>query len=165
MPIIENDHFYDRSLRNKLNLKLIYVEFMKFEIQFSGHENIRSNHQKTIEITKESRLTPQGDCIVGVNATSSCNDLPQELKDKLRNSDAKVSFSIRVGDHEFVIEGNGHPDLILTHNDDIVIRKSDFICPRTLAVKCDKASDLLPRAMISLLQDPKTRGTFTITTD
>ena len=56
--------------------------------------------KKTIEITKESRLTPQGDCIVGVNATSSCNDLPQELKDKLRNSDAKVSFSIRVGDHE-----------------------------------------------------------------
>ncbi|PIW35599.1 MAG: DUF371 domain-containing protein, partial [Nitrosopumilales archaeon CG15_BIG_FIL_POST_REV_8_21_14_020_33_23] len=24
---------------------------MRFEIQFSGHENIRSNHQKTIEIT------------------------------------------------------------------------------------------------------------------
>jgi hypothetical protein len=165
VPIIENDHFYDRSLRNKLNLKLIYVEFMKFEIQFSGHENIRSNHQKTIEITKESRLTPRGDCIVGVNATSSCDDLPEEIKDKLRNSDAKVSFSIRVGDHEFVIEGNGHPDLILTHTEDIVIRKSDFICPRTLAVKCDKASDLLPREMISLLQDPKTRGTFTITTD
>jgi hypothetical protein len=163
--IIENDHFYDRSLRNKLNLKLIYVEFMKFEIQFSGHENIRSNHRKTIEITKESRLTPRGDCIVGVNATSSCDDLPEEIKDKLRNSDAKVSFSIRVGDHEFVIEGNGHPDLILTHAEDIVIRKSDFICPRTLAVKCDKASDLLPREMISLLQDPKTRGTFTITTD
>ena len=138
---------------------------MKFEIQFSGHENIRSNHQKTIEITKESHLTPQGDCIVGVNATSSCNDLPQELKDKLKNSDVKVSFSIRVGDHEFIIEGNGHPDLILTHTDDIVIRKSDFICPRTLAVKCDKASDLLPREMITLLQDPKTRGTFTITTD
>ena len=27
---------------------------------------------------------------------------------------------------KFVIEGNGHPDLILTHTDDIVIRKSDF---------------------------------------
>ena len=138
---------------------------MKFEIQFSGHEHIRSNHQKTIEITKESHLTPQGDCIVGVNATSSCNDLPQELKDKLKNSDAKVSFSICVGDHKFTIKGNGHPDLILTHNNDIVIRKSDFICPRTLAVNCDKASNLLPREMISLLQDPTTRGTFTIVID
>ena len=53
---------------------------MKFEIEFSGHENIRSNHQKTIEITKESHLTPRGDCIVGVNAKYSCADLPEELK-------------------------------------------------------------------------------------
>ncbi len=138
---------------------------MKFEIGFSGHENIRSNHQKTIEITKESHLTPQGNCIVGINATSSCADLPQELKDKLKASDAKITFSIRVGEHEFVLEGKGHPDLILTHSEDIVIRKSNFICPRTLAVKCDKASDLLPQEMVSLLQDPKTKGTFTITVD
>jgi len=138
---------------------------MKFEIDFLGHENIRSNHQKTIEITKESHLTSQGDCIVGVNATSCCADLPQELKDKLKIPGAKITFSIRVGKHEFVLEGKGHPDLILTHSEDIVIRKSDFICPRTLAIKCDKASDLLPREMVSLLQNPKTKGTFTITVD
>jgi len=138
---------------------------MKFEIGFSGHKNIRSNHQKTIEITKESHLTPQGNCIVGINATSSCADLPQELKDKLKVIDAKITFSIRVGEHEFILEGKGHPDLILTHSEDIVIRKSNFICPRTLAVKCDKASDLLPQEMVSLLQDPKTKGTFTITVD
>ena len=136
---------------------------MKFEIEFSGHENIRSNHQKTIEITKESQLTPKGDCIIGVNAKSSCADLPEELKTKLKNSDSKVIFSIKVGDEEFVIEGRGHPELILSHTEDIVIRKSDFICPRTLAVKCDKASDLLPRSMVLLLQNPKTVGTFTIT--
>jgi len=138
---------------------------VRFKIQFSGHENIRSNHQKTIEITKESHLTPQGDCIVGVNATAGCADLPQELKEKLKNPDAKVTFSISVGDHEFIIEGNGHPDLILTHAEDIVIRKSSFICTRTLSVKCNKASDLLPREMISLLQNPKTKGTFSITVD
>ncbi len=65
---------------------------MKFEIGFLGHENIRSNHQKTIEITKESHLTSQGDCIVGVNATSSCADLPQELKAKLKIPCAKITF-------------------------------------------------------------------------
>ncbi len=135
---------------------------MRYEIKFSGHENIRSNHQKTIEITKESSLTPRGDCIVGVNATSSCNDLPQKIKDSLRDPDSKVTFSISVNTHEFTIVGRGHPDLILTHEEDIVLRKSDFICPRTLAIKCDKASDLLPREMVSLLQNPKTQGTFTI---
>ncbi|WP_428326880.1 DUF371 domain-containing protein [Nitrosopumilus sp.] len=138
---------------------------MRFEIEFSGHENIRSNHQKTIEITKESHLTPQGDCIVGVNANRACADLPQDLKDKLKNSDSNITFSINVGDYNFTVEGKGHPDLILTHTEDIVIRKSDFVCPRTLAVKCDKASDLLPREMVTLLQDPKTKGTFTITID
>jgi len=138
---------------------------MRFEIQFSGHDNIRSNHQKTIEITKDSHLTPQGDCIVGVNATASCADLPQELKNRLKNPDCKIMFSISVGDHEFIIEGKGHQDLILTHEKDIVIRKSDFICPRTLALKCDKASDLLPREMVTLLRNPYTRGIFSITVD
>jgi hypothetical protein len=136
---------------------------VKFEIEFTGHENIRSNHQRTLEITKESHLTPRGDCIIGVNAKSSCADLPEELKNKLKNPDSKVNFSIKVGGEEFVMEGKGHPDLILSHTEDIVIRKSDFVCPRTLAIKCDKASDLLPRIMVKLLQDPKTIGTFTIT--
>ena len=135
---------------------------MRFEIKFFGHENIRSNHNKTIEITKESHLTPRGDCIVGVSATSSCVDLPETLKNKLRNPDSKVTFSITVGNYEFVVEGAGDPDLTLTHTDDIVIRKSNFICPRTLAIKCNKASDLLPREMIELLQNPKTKGKFTI---
>ncbi|QLH10910.1 DUF371 domain-containing protein [Nitrosarchaeum sp. AC2] len=138
---------------------------MRFEIQFSGHENIRSNHQKTIEITKESHLTPSGDCIIGVNASASCADLPDSIKKKLQNPNSKVNFSIKVGSHEFIVKGRGHEDLILTHHEDIVIRKSNFVCPRTLAVKCDKASDLMPREMISLLQNPNTKGTFTIMID
>ena len=76
-----------------------------------------------------------------------------------------MTFSIKVGKHEFNIEGRGHENLILTHLEDIVIRKSDFVCPRTLAVKCDKSSDLIPREMILLLQNPKTQGTFTIIID
>ncbi len=136
---------------------------LEFKIEFSGHENIRSNHQKTMEITKESHLTPQGDCIIGVNATSSCFDLPDELKNKLKSENAIVTFSIKVHDQEFVIQGRGDPKLTFTHLEDIVIRKSDFVCPRTLSVKCDKASDSLPREMVKLLQDPKTKGTFTIT--
>ena len=135
---------------------------MKFEIEFSGHPNIRSNHQKTIEITKESHLTPQGDCIIGVNATSSCADLPFELKQKIMNPDSKISFVIKVNEFEFRVTGHGNDHLILTHTEDIVIRKSDFVCPRTLAIKCDKASDLLPREMVSALQNPNTKGIFVI---
>jgi hypothetical protein len=138
---------------------------MRYEIEFFGHENIRSNHQKTIEITKESHLTPRGDCIVGVNASSSCIDLPDELKNKLKNSETNVCFTIRVGTDEFTLKGKGHPDLVLSHTQDIVLRKSDFTCPRTLSVKCDKASDMVPRDMISKLQNPKTKGFFIIDID
>jgi len=138
---------------------------MRYEIEFFGHENIRSNHQKTIEITKESHLTPRGDCIVGVNASSSCVDLPDELKNKLKNSETEVCFTIRVGTDEFTLKGKGHPDLVLSHTQDIVLRKSDFTCPRTLSVKCDKASDMVPRDMISKLQNPKTKGFFIIDID
>jgi len=135
---------------------------VRFEIKFSGHENIRSTHKKTIEITKDSELSLKGDCIIGVNASCSCFDLPGPLKEKLQYPKSKVKFSIKVAEHEFIVKGRGCKDLTLTHPEDIVIRKSNFICPRTLAIKCDKASDLLPREMVTLLQDPKTKGTFTI---
>ena len=99
---------------------------------------------------------------MGVGADCGCNDLPEELKDRLRDSNTEVIILIRVMDYTCTVKGRGHPDLSLTHKEDIVIRKSDFTCPRTLAVRCDKASDLLPQEMITLLGDPDTRGTFTI---
>lgn len=136
---------------------------MKYEIEFYGHENIRSNHKNTIEITKESHLTPRGDCIIGVSANSSCNDLPEELKNKLKNSDNTIEFLFKVEDIEFSLKGKGHPNLTLTHPEDIVLRKSDFTCPRTISVNCDKASDLVPREMVTKLQNPKTKGVLIIT--
>lgn len=138
---------------------------MEFEIEFHGHENIRSNHQKTIEITKEADLTPSGDCIVGVRATAACADLPESLKDRLRMPDSNVKFVFEVESYRFVVHGTGHADLSLSHSHDIVIRKSGFVCPRTLAIKCDKASDVMPRKMIRLLQDPQTRGRLIISAD
>ena len=135
---------------------------MQFQIKFTGHKNIRSLHPKTIEITKDSHLTPKGDCIVGVNATSACKDLPSNLKKKLKDPEATINFSLDVGDYSFKFIANGHKNLTLTHTDDIVIRKSNFVCPRTLAVGCNKSSDLIPRKIIQLLQDPNQKGTLTI---
>lgn len=135
---------------------------MHFEIPFSGHENIRSLHKTTIEITKESSLTPSGDCIIGVNAKSSCKEIPENIKEKLKNPNSKVVFSIIVNDHIFKINGRGHRDIICSHPNDIVLRKSNFVCPRTLAVNCDKASDSIPRKLVQMLQNPKTTGVFAI---
>ena len=135
---------------------------MHFEIPFSGHVNIRSLHKNTIEITKESTLTPSGDCIIGINAKCGCNDIPEKIKEKLRTPNSKVIFSIIVNDFIFKINGTGHQDLICSDPNDIVLRKSDFVCPRTLAINCNKASDSIPRELVQMLQDPKTNGIFSI---
>lgn len=135
---------------------------VRFEIPFYGHENVRALHPRTIEITTEPDLTLQGDCIVGVSAECGCKDIPKRLKEKMKDERSKVTLSIQVNDEIFQVVGNGDRDLILEHPHDIVIRKSKFVCPRTLAINCDKASNDIPRKMVKMLQDPQTKGVFVI---
>lgn len=138
---------------------------MRFEIGFYGHPNVRSLHRTTIEITRERRLGVRGDCIIGVGADCGCAGVPEELKKALRDPDHTVRFSVLVGGRAFELSGRGHADLTLAHQDDIVLRKSGFVCPRTIAVGCDRASDDIPRGMVRLLQDPGRRGVLRIEAD
>jgi len=135
---------------------------MKIEIPFKGHKNILSLHKKTIEITKESELTINGDCIIGTNADLSCKDLPEKFKKKAQNPDSEIIFTIKAGNDSFSVHGNGSKKLTLTHPNDIVLRKSAFTCSRTIAINCDKASDDIPRSMIKTLQNPKIIGKMII---
>ncbi len=135
---------------------------VRFEIPFYGHKNVRAHHQRTIEITTEPDLTLQGDCIIGVMSDCGCKGIPEKMKKKIRRSDSKITITIMVNGKSFRVTGKGHEDLKLENPHDIVIRKSKFMCPRTLAVECDKACDDMPREMIKQLQDPKTKGLFVI---
>ncbi len=135
---------------------------MRFEIPFTGHKNITALHQNTIEITTEPKLTINGDCIVGINASCGCNGLPEKLKKEIRDPSSKIKFSIIVDNQSFTVNGHGSKDLKLSHPHDIVLRKSKFVCPRTIAIGCNKASSAIPKKMIHVLQDPQTKGTFVI---
>ena len=135
---------------------------MKIEIPFQGHKNILSLHQKTLEITKDSELTSNGDCIVGVSSNTACVDLPEKMKKKIRNPKTKITFSIRAGNKKFTIQGNGSKKLSLKHTKDIVLRKSAFTCSRTIAINCDNASSDIPRDFVKILQNPKTLANMTI---
>lgn len=135
---------------------------VRFEIPFYGHENVRAFHPRTIEITTESELTLQGDCIIGVSAECGCKDIPKKIKEMIKNERSTVTLSIQVNDEVFQVTGSGNKDLILEHPHDIVVRKSNFLCPRTLAINCDKASNDIPRKMVKMLQDPQTKGIFVI---
>ena len=135
---------------------------MKITVPFVGHRNILSLHEKTIEITKDSELTTNGDCIVGVGADISCIDLPEKMKKEIQNPKTKITFSIKAGGKKFIIQGNGSEKLSLKHTSDIVLRKSAFTCSRTIAINCDNASSDIPRDFVKILQNPKTHGSMTI---
>ena len=135
---------------------------MKIKIPFTGHKNILSLHEKTIEITKDSELSLSGDCIIGTNSSLACIDLPEKFKKKIQNSDTTIVFTIVTDEHSFSIHGKGSNKLTLKHTNDIVLRKSAFTCSRTIAINCDKASDDIPRIMVKKLQSPKTNGKLII---
>ena len=139
-----------------------FQKIMKLEVPFTGHKHVLSLHEKTLEITKDDNLTPQGDCIVGVNSNISCIDLPEKMKKKIRDPKSKIKFTLKVGKFSFKIEGHGSEKLTLKHVSDIVLRKSAFTCSRTIAINCDKASSDIPRDLVSLLQNPQTKGTMII---
>ena len=139
-----------------------FQKIMKLEVPFTGHRHVLSLHEKTLEITKDDNLTPQGDCIVGVNSNISCIDLPEKMKKKIQDPKSKIKFTLKVGKFSFKIEGHGSEKLTLKHVSDIVLRKSAFTCSRTIAINCDKASSDIPRDLVSLLQNPQTKGTMII---
>ena len=133
------------------------------EVTFYGHPHIQSLHAKTIEITKDEHLTPKGDCIIGVKANKACADLEESLKHRLKSNTAVVRIEVMIGDDSFLITGRGDERLSLLNVQDIVIRRTNFVCPRTMSVLCDSASSDVPRKLVRMLQNPEAKGIFRIT--
>jgi len=131
-------------------------------ISFRGHPMVRSTHPTTIEVTTEEYLTENGDCIVGVAASKGCAQLEERVKEGLRTKDARVTIRFVVGNSVFQVSARGDPRLELSHPHDIVIRRSDFVSDRTLAVLADSAARSLPREMVRRLKDPRTVGRMEI---
>jgi uncharacterized protein len=135
------------------------------EVIFYGHPNVQSLHARTIEITKDEHLTMRGDCIIGVQANKACVDLDRALKRRLKSNTAIVRIELMVRTESFLITGMGDQRLNLLNPHDIVIRKTNFVCPRTMSVRCDKASLDIPRKMVKMLQDRDTKAIFRITVE
>ncbi len=133
------------------------------QVTFYGHPNIRSLHAKTIEVTKDEHLTARGDCIIGVKANKACADLDESFKHRLKSNSSIVRIEIMVGDESFLVSGMGDERLSMLNTHDIVIRKTNFVCPRTMSVLCDNASSDLPRKIVNMLQDQETEGILRIT--
>jgi hypothetical protein len=132
------------------------------EVLFTGHSNVQSLHSRTIEITKDKELTLRGDCIIGVNANKSCKDLSDKIKEEIKKNHSYIEIELIVEPFSFLIKGSGHNELLLTNSKDIVLRKSKFICDRTLSIKCDYSSLEIPREIVKALKYSSKKGIMLI---
>jgi len=127
-----------------------------------GHKNILSTHRTTLEFTKDKNLTKNGNCIVAVAADKSVTDLSEEFKRRLKKNNSKLTIIIEVNGFSDKVIAKGYPELALTHTNDIVIRKSGYICDRTLAIKANKAACDLSTDLVNKLKNPKEKIKITL---
>jgi hypothetical protein len=138
---------------------------VKEVISARGHENILATHKTTLEFTKDAHLSKKGDCIVAVAADKTLEDLSDEFKKKLRKPNAKLTILIQAGDLDEQVNAQGSPKLLLTHPTDMVVRKSDYVGNRTLAVHADKAAKDLSRSLVEKLKNPRQTVKITLIVD
>ncbi|MFX0076999.1 MAG: DUF371 domain-containing protein [Candidatus Hermodarchaeota archaeon] len=123
-------------------------------IDATGHPLIQCSHSTTIELTKDDYLTRKGTCILGIKASKACFDLNPELKRKILAGN-KIDVVITVDDSVDSFYGYGSKNLTLLSKKDIVFRKSDYICDRTILIRCSKSSIELERNLIKKLANSK----------
>ncbi|MCS7141080.1 MAG: DUF371 domain-containing protein [Candidatus Nitrosocaldus sp.] len=132
------------------------------EVAFYGHRNVRALHRGTLELTKDGHLTLRGDCIVGVRADKACSDLNATIGDRIREEGREIMFTIVVRGMEWSFTARGCSRLTLEDDRSLVIRKSRFVCPRTLAIMSSASAADMPREMVGMLMDESTRGLMII---
>lgn len=128
---------------------------MIFKLKTKGHNNVTSLHKSTFEITKDTEIGPTADCIIGVGMDQSMLDFPDDFKSRIADSNTQITVILDSENGHDEIVGWGHEDLTLTHPTDIVIRKSDYVCSRTLMIKADKAAKDLDHDLICDLKNGK----------
>ena len=127
-----------------------------------GHNLIQATHKTTFEITKENRLTKHGDCIIAIAADKSMKDLSEKFKEAAKKSSA-ITIMVEADECKEVIKAIGDPALTFSHPKDIVIRKSSYICDRTLTVKADKSASDFSRVLIKKLRNTEQKIRITLT--
>lgn len=128
---------------------------MIFKIKAYGHENVTSKHKSTFEITKDPEIGLSADCIVGVAMDNSMLEFPDDFKKAIVNPDSEIHVVLDTENGHDEIIGYGHENLTLTHPTDIVCRKSDYTCSRTLMIKANKAACDLDEKLIEDLKNKK----------
>lgn len=137
-----------------------------FKITFYawGDPLITATHRTTLEVTKEELRSKRGDCVVATRSEIGLRELPEEFKSAAKIEDARISLLIEVGGLSEEVQGRGHPSLSFESDREMVVRKSGYVCGRTLMIYADKAAADLSRDVVAKLRekDAKVRLTLVV---
>ena len=128
---------------------------MEYIFHAKGHHNVTSAHKSTFEVTMDKEIGIKADCIVGVSSDTKLEDFPPELRDAIKNENTVIKVHLETENANDEIIGYGHPELTLDHPTDMVIRKSEYKCSRTLMIKANKAAVDLKKELINDLKEGK----------
>jgi hypothetical protein len=136
---------------------MLYVSIPVYreKVTARGHQAIKAVHPTTFELTKDSYLTERGDCIIGVNLDKAVSELDPDFRKTLKKSTSIVILVLRVDNLVDVVIAQGHEDLILSDDRRIIVRKSSYIDPATLAINANKSSRNIRRDLVEKLRDPQ----------
>jgi hypothetical protein len=128
---------------------------MEYTFIVNGHPNITSLHRTTFEFTKDENIGKTADCIIGVKSPVSMDNIPKEIYKSIKEDNKLITLRLETENAVDEIKGYGHHELTLNHPTDMVIRKSEFKCSRTLMINADKAAKDLKTELIEDLKDSK----------
>jgi hypothetical protein len=123
------------------------------QIRAHGHENVRGAHESTFEVTSDDFLTPAGDCILGIEADRTPAKFDPEFVAACQDQDARIDITLAVEDQQITVEARGHPDLTFESDRSAVVRTSDYVDDRTVAVDAEKAAADIDRDLVEALAD------------
>jgi hypothetical protein len=125
-------------------------------IRCRGHPLVAGTHPTTFEVTAESHLTGNGNCIIGIAADKGCAGLSPAFKNVLAHDDARLLTRLACRGIEVEIHSRGSSQFTLIHPTDMVWRRSTFVCGRTIGILSDHVAATLPDELIRYLRAEET---------
>jgi uncharacterized protein len=124
-------------------------------IRCRGHPLVLGTHPTTFEVTREDHLTENGNCIIGIAADKGCAGLSPEFKSVLSNNDAVLLTRLECDGIVTEVRSRGSSQFLLNHPNDMVWRKSTFVCGRTIGILSDHVAETLSRELVQNLKEGK----------
>ena len=118
-----------------------------------GHQNVSGEHASTFEVTSDEFLTPAGDCILAIEADRVPNEFDDQFVNACQRREATIQVTLEAQGHTERVEASGHPDLTFASDRSLVVRTSEYVDDRTVAIGAAKAAGDLDRALVSSLSD------------